>query len=806
MQMLLFYGSNTTLSTSSFSKSDPKGHGNDINPLTSSYPTISKGPIKSGAPNPGVSSNLGTIHPVVDSNKQRKLEERMGPGGLGYQTGVQKSQPLPRTGKSVYQGKTPRTPLITDDLYGEPALHFSGNQQFFFRFIVQMDNHRFCRCLEEVIAAEIKDLTQLSDADVNMTSSSSSSDRRNGRKNNAKMSSSWSGDRVKSSSSSSSSTSTPTFDTNTDAEETFTSSSSSSSSHKKSFPRDDDLEGLSTFDTKQYSSTVQSFAFRIVKLRILGRFLGLLTFWPTWSLQVSPKDRGPLILLATNAARIRGSLRSSPAYPLRNILEQAWINNRLAFTVPWVTEFLKLIVWDCTYVHAYNPYRDVFGLLRGMQRSKLLHPVDGKPSSNRLYVLIEIQNLWSAVPLQDIRIIPLPIIRGEKNGKSDFRSGNGFEIDDENTAFTLTFLNHVTLFLNEALKIFKKRKRINLAKRVSQVNVFSLPSSTSTSTSTSASTSTSIAAVQFSNAKRQTPNLIGSLHGTEDTLIPYGAVQNYSFPPSPQCFKSPTSITKNLSCVLSGNANRTRAGSTGSTGCTEDTVDHGGGRVATSLLAQFTATTHTVPVKQPRCATRIAPGAAAAAVPVLVQKERDPVVNSDLASLEDRMTRCSNRVRSSSSCSSDRNHIHLLGVSTNNTGNSSTESTVKIKNRISPVLKKAVTVGSHVTVQTVNIDGLMVDPHVTPTLTGALTGQGTLIRSISSPGPELGPGPEPGQRMGVGMGVGPGLGTGQGKGVGTGSAAETAGPMWKITKDLTLFTDRYRCCSSFSFHCALFDV
>jgi hypothetical protein len=795
MQMLLFYGSNTTLSTSSFSKSDPKGHGNDINPLSSSYPTIPKGPLKSGTPNPGVSSNLGTIHPVVDSNKQRKLEERMGPGGLGYQTGVQKSQPLPRTGKSVYQGKTPRTPLITDDLYGEPALHFSGNQQFFFRFIVQMDNHRFCRCLEEVIAAEIKDLTQVSDADLNMTSSSSSNDRRNGRKNNTKMSSSSSGDRVKSSSPSSSST---TFDTNTDTEETFTSSSSSSSSssHKKPFPRDDDLEGLSTFDSKQYSSTVQSFAFRIVKLRILGRFLGLLTFWPTWSLQVSPKDRGPLILLATNAARIRGSLRSSPAYPLRNILEQAWINNRLAFTVPWVTEFLKLIVWDCTYVQAHNPYRDVFGLLRGMQRSKLLHPVDGKPSSNRLYVLIEIQNLWSAVPLQDIRIIPLPNIRGEKIRKSDFRSGNGFEIDDENTAFTLTFLNHVTLFLNEALKTFKKRKRINLAKRISQVNVFSLPSS---STSTSASTSTSIAAVQFSNTKRQTPNLIGSLHGTEDTLIPFGAVQNYSFSPSPQCLKSSTSITKNLSCVLSGDIDRIKAGSTG---YTEDTVDQGGGRVATSLLAQFTATTLAVPVKQPRSATSAAPGAAAA-VPLLVQKERDLVVNSDLASLEDRMTRCSNRIRSSSSGSSDRNHVHLLGVSTNNTGSSSTESTVKtLKNRISPVLKKAVTVGTHVTVQMVNIAGSTVDPLVTPTLSGALTGQGTLIRSMSSPESELGPG------QGMGMGVGPGLGTGQGKGIGTKPGTETAGPIWKVTKDLTLLTDRYRCCSSFlfSFHCAFFDV
>lgn len=80
----------------------------------------------------------------------------------------------------------------------------------------------------------------------------------------------------------------------------------------------------------------------------------------------------------------------------------------------------------------------------------------------------------------------------------------------------------------------------------------------------------------------------------------------------------------------------------------------------------------------------------------------------------------------------------------------------------------------------------MIDPLVTPTLTGALIGQGTLIRSISSPGPELGPGP------GQGMGMGPGVGTGQGKGVGTGSGTETAGPMWKITKDLTLLTDRYR--------------
>ena len=824
MQMLLFYGSNTTLSTSSFSKFDPKGH--DNNPLTSSYPTIPKGPINSGGQNPGVSVSSGGsthTHTIVDSNKQRKLEERMGPGGLGYQTGVQKSQSHPRngTGKSVYRGKNSYKPCIIQDLYGEPALHFSGNQQFFFRFIVQMDNHRFCRCLEEAIAAEIKDLTQLCDADTNTDTgindvdadnsvTSSSNNQKNNRKNNSRINPTVSADVNKSSSSSSSSSTTSTstsFETATDVDEVFSSSTtsfspSSSSSHKKSFLQDNDLEGLSTFDSKQYSSTIQSFAFRIVKLRMLGRFLGLITFWPTWSLQVNPRDFGPLILLARNAARSRGSLRSSTAYPLKNILEQAWIKNRLAYTVPWVAEFLKLIVWDCTYVQAQNPYREVFGLLRSMQRNKLLHPVEGKPSSNRLYVLIEIQNLWSAVPLRDIHIIPLPIIKNEKNGKTDFRSNNGFEIDDENGAFTLNFLNHVTLFLNEALNLFKKRKVINLAKRISQGTATATSTSSSSSSfssSSSLSSSSSIPAVQFSNTKRQTPNLIGLLNSTSTTndevLHSFGAIQKNSF--SPQCIKSPTSTIKKTYGIPYGPSDVNRI-PVGTPVNNEERVGSSGGRVATSLLAQFTAasastpsastsftttvfttaTTATttavhvhVPVKQPRPAA-----VATVAASPLPLSQKNISMKSDLMSLEDRMTRSNFRNRSNST---DHNHVQLIGVSTNNAGSSSNDSTVKTpKNRICPVsvLKKTIPLEFSGAVQTVHTGACTADNLVTPSTPGALIEH--TVRNVPVHGPELGP-------------KGSGPETGMGSVTGTKFLMETDVSVWNNRPtDLTSLTDR----------------
>ena len=459
-----------------------------------------------------------------------KLEVRMGPGGNGYHNGVGRPQPRPQSQpQHLPQSQTNRgkdapnmpsgsgsrpVPGVKNnpDPYGEPALHFGGNQQFFFRFIVQVDNNRFSRCLEDAIAYEIEGLCgELSSGGsgrggVSGSNSGSGSTNRSGGGSGSGGGSSGTDSRngVKNGMLSSHNT---------------TSSSPPSSSFLKNSNQDMDSEGLGlgleqTEGT--YALSVQSFALRTVKLRILGKFLGLLTFWPQWSLTLSRGSNGPLSILAANVARTRGALRPSTNYPMKNILEQSWLNSRLSYTVPWVIEFLKMIVWDRTYLHENNPYRDVFGLLCGIQKNDVLHPLKRNFSGNRLYVLIEIQNLWSTVPLSDIRITPLPIIKNK-----NLNSNENSKIDEQNSAFSPSFLHHITPFLNETIKIFHKRHQLNLTKRIPSnyanigLQINSKNSNTNNSANIRTNIFTNITNIVQTATKRQTPNLIGLLQNLE---------------------------------------------------------------------------------------------------------------------------------------------------------------------------------------------------------------------------------------------------------------------------------------------------
>ena len=278
---------------------------------------------------------------------------------------------------------------------------------------------------------------------------------------------------------------------------------------------DTDINVSEHFTSQEnYASSAQSFALRTVKMRILGKFLGLLTFWPHWSLSVSRQEIGPLTILAGETARLKGSLRPATSYPLRDILEKAWVSNQLAYTVPWIVEFLKMIVWDCTYAQKFNPYRNVFRLLRSIQKSDALHPLGGKCTSNLLYVLMEIQSLWTAlsIPMSDICIIPLPINKG-RNGKHYDKSRGTLKIDEENAAFSLSFLYHVTVFLNETLEVFRKRLRINQSKRPVSVGT----GSSITSQATPGSCGNIVSCT--TTTKRQTPNLVGLL-GNQEVHVP----------------------------------------------------------------------------------------------------------------------------------------------------------------------------------------------------------------------------------------------------------------------------------------------
>lgn len=94
-----------------------------------------------------------------------------------------------------------------------------------------------------------------------------------------------------------------------------------------------------------------SFTLCVCKLSILGRFLGLLQFSPHWVLSV-PKDSldsGPLRHLMERISDMRKNKFAANGLGAVNLLEivqQSIREKYFCLTIPWVSEFLKLMAWD----------------------------------------------------------------------------------------------------------------------------------------------------------------------------------------------------------------------------------------------------------------------------------------------------------------------------------------------------------------------------------------------------------------------------------------------------------------------------
>ena len=178
--------------------------------------------IPSGLNSPGIGVN-GTLSQA----KGRLLEARMGPGGKGQVEGGRRPPATNHRLRQLYAS------------FEDPSIHFPGHQQFFFRFLVVTDCHRFCRCLEASITADIISLSSLEGDETAVKVHPSSATAK------------WSGGYVL---------------------------------------KQGNVEGHVTV--------------ALNKLRILGRFLGLLRFWPQWtSLSVISVRQGPLLLGARYESR-----------------------------------------------------------------------------------------------------------------------------------------------------------------------------------------------------------------------------------------------------------------------------------------------------------------------------------------------------------------------------------------------------------------------------------------------------------------------------------------------------------------------
>ena len=282
MQMLLHYGSN--LSNSPIERPEKSSKNSNENASTESKKGFS------------VQSKLKSS----GATKQRLLEARMGPGGIGQSSGFgrapnkvirpssssaaipaggrgQQNVPLgsvqpqtnPVSHKTNHSGggrnmNVTTASAINSNILSQPAVLFPGNQQFFFRFIVQCDCYRLLRHLEISVWNEIVNLENFS---------------------------------IKS------------------------------------------------------STHGDFFSLTLFKLGMLGRFLGLLYFSPFWILSISTDSLGSGPLLHTSERllelrKVYSAFNPSGAINLLELVKRSVREKRFCLTVVWVTEYLKLMTWD----------------------------------------------------------------------------------------------------------------------------------------------------------------------------------------------------------------------------------------------------------------------------------------------------------------------------------------------------------------------------------------------------------------------------------------------------------------------------
>ena len=361
---------------------------------------------------------------------------------------------------------SPSVNYSTIDPYEVPAMHFAGTESFFFRLIVSMNNFRFNQGLLTCILVEIEELMR---NDNNLDASF----------------------------------------VNLNVE-----SDSPTKSRKLSIFLPSDQNATKHHDGQnEVFIAPEDFALKVAKLKILGRFLGLLHFYHQW-VPLGVSESGPLQKLASELAAKRNALQVS--LPVLKMVQAAHREGKLSLALPWVVEFLKMLSWDPAVNSvsarargvnvAHNskealetdrqriPYFDVLERLRSIQHSEKFkvsvsesnHSASsGILSCNRVYCLMEIQNLWIALPhtvtslVERCEVTPTtePSLSMRPNLRSrdspwNFSEASPVEflssvshdtvgtLDDQNLAFSAAFLRHVVPFL-EPVYLALKSSRLN---------------------------------------------------------------------------------------------------------------------------------------------------------------------------------------------------------------------------------------------------------------------------------------------------------------------------------------------------------
>lgn len=149
--------------------------------------------------------------------------------------------------------------------------------------------------------------------------------------------------------------------------------------------------------------------YRLLRQKMLARFLGILVFSPNWNLPEHESDSlGSFTNLAYASSTIdahRHMDSISPVIPILDCIERAWHKNCLISVVPWVLDFLYMSKWDPISLKT-SYYQNVFRLLYKIQKE--IRETSMNPST--LLVSLELESFFSDVvglgKIEDLPIEP----------------------------------------------------------------------------------------------------------------------------------------------------------------------------------------------------------------------------------------------------------------------------------------------------------------------------------------------------------------------------------------------------------------
>ncbi|CAM9099606.1 unnamed protein product [Ectocarpus sp. 6 AP-2014] len=136
---------------------------------------------------------------------------------------------------------------------------------------------------------------------------------------------------------------------------------------------------------------VRGFTGIMVKLKVLAKFLGLLTFSPNWGISVldsTSSRHEPPLASANEQAHTTGC-----PLPLEAYLDHAWSTAGLMGAVPWMADFLRMMKWDEISAQA-NSYRRILGTLAKLHAQPFMQPDHPAFTESLLAVSCEVESLF----------------------------------------------------------------------------------------------------------------------------------------------------------------------------------------------------------------------------------------------------------------------------------------------------------------------------------------------------------------------------------------------------------------------------